>query len=131
MLRECDILFAFRSFHFGKERRVRRKKYRISYIRRPLASRSIPATCFAVVALASTIVSLVLSVRAQGNGEANVSAWGFCGIAFTVMTLIYGITAFREKEKNYILAKIASIAGAILAVFWVCMLIVGILSLTM
>ena len=105
MLRECDILFAFRSFHFGKERRVRRKKYRISYIRRPLASRSIPATCFAVVALASTIVSLVLSVRAQGNGEENVSAWGFCGIAFTVVTLIYGITAFREKEKNYILAK--------------------------
>lgn len=115
----------------GKERRVRRRNNRISYIRRPLAGRSIPATCFAGIALVSTVVSLALSVSAQGNGEANVAAWGFCGMVFTAATLVYGITAFREKEKNYLLAKIATGAGAVLALFWVCMMIVGILSLTM
>ena len=110
---------------------MRRKKYRISYIRRPLAEKSIPAACFGVVALTATTVSLVLSVRAQGNGEANVAAWGLFAIVFTVAALVYGITSFREKEKNYIVAKIATAVGAVLALFWVCMLIVGVLSLTM
>lgn len=107
---------------------MRRKNNKISYIRKPFAKRSLFCLPLAVIALVFAIVSLFLSVRLQGNGELNVAAWGLSSILFSAVALGYGLTSFLEREMNYILSKIGiGISGALL-VFWISMIIVGILA---
>lgn len=104
---------------------MRRKNHKISYIRKPFARKSFFCLPLAAAALVFGIVSLVLSVRMQGNGEINVAAWGLSSILFAVAALAYGMTSFLEREMNYILSKIGIGISAALLVFWVCMIIVG------
>lgn len=103
----------------------RDKKQKISYIRKPFARRSFVALPFGAAALVCCIVSLALSVRLQGSGGLNVAAWGLSSMIFSVVALVYGLLSFLEKEKNYILARIAAGIGGVLAVFWICLTIVG------
>lgn len=104
---------------------MRRKNNKISYIKKPFARRSFICLPLAAAALAFGIVSLVLSVRMQGNGEVNVAAWGLSSILFAAVSLIYGMTSFLEREMNYILSKIGIGISSVLLVFWICMIIVG------
>lgn len=53
-----------------------RKKYKISYIRKPFAKRSLICLPLAFLSLVLCIVSMTLSVRLQGQGGLNVAAWG-------------------------------------------------------
>ncbi|MDO4267176.1 MAG: DUF6142 family protein [Eubacteriales bacterium] len=100
---------------------------KISYIRKPLARRGFPSVGAAAAALLCCIVSLGLSVARQGNGGLNVAAWGLTSILFSAVSLWYGLSAFAEQEKNYILAKTGAVTGGILLVFWIIMVIVGLL----
>lgn len=101
---------------------------KISYIRKPFAARSLTSLLFAVVALACGIASLSISVALQGQGGVNVAAWGLSSMICSVIALVWGLLSFLDKEKNYLLAKIGTGTGAVLAVFWVCLVIVGLLG---
>ena len=43
------------------------------------------------------------------------------------MGLWYGLLSFREKERNYILAKIGISIGLVLLIIWVVIIITGLM----
>ncbi|MDD3252568.1 MAG: hypothetical protein PHV18_08415 [Lachnospiraceae bacterium] len=104
------------------------KNKKISYIRKPFAKKSRGALVLAVVALVCCVCSLMISVHMQGQGGINMAAWGFSSIVFSVLALWYGGLSFLEKEMNYILAKAAIAVSGVLLIFWISMIIVGLVS---
>lgn len=105
-----------------------RTSRKISYVRKPFARKSFVALSLALAAVVFGVISLALSVRMQGNGELNVAAWGVSSILFAVMALVYGLLSFLEREMNYLLAKIAAGISGCLVLFWICIIVVGVLS---
>lgn len=104
------------------------RQRKISYIKKPFARKSLVSLPFALLALASCVVSLAISVHHQGSGDINVAAWGVTSMIFGVIALCYSITSFVEQEKNYILAKISLAISSLLLVFWICMVVVGLVG---
>lgn len=107
---------------------MQKKPHKISYIKKPFARKSFAGLSFAAVALVSGLVSLGISIRMEGNGGLNIAAWGLSSMIFAVVSLLYSATSFLEKEKNYLLSKIGLGIGAVLLVFWICVVIMGILA---
>lgn len=107
---------------------MQHKQRRISYIKKPIARRSIIAILLAAAAFLCTGVSLGISVNAQGSGGVEVACWAVWGIANAAFSLWYGLLSFMEKEKNYVLTKIGMGISGTLLVFWICVLISGILG---
>lgn len=107
---------------------MERRRYKISYIKKPLAKKSYVCFGLAAVALICGFISLRISVALQGAGGANVGAWGLSSLLFTCASLTYGGLSFQEEEKNYILSKIGIGASGLLLIFWLCMLAVGIFA---
>lgn len=107
---------------------MQKKPRRISYIRKPFARRGFVSFPFAIAALFCCIASLGISTYLQGNGDVNVAAWGLSSIIFAVVSLVYSAMSFLEKERNYILAKISLGVSAVLVVFWLCLVIVGLVG---
>lgn len=105
-----------------------RRQRKISYIRKPFARKSLVSLPFALLALVSCAASLAISVQHQGSGDINVAAWGVTSMIFAVIALCYSITSFVEQEKNYILSKISLVISVLLLVFWVCMVVVGLVG---
>ena len=64
-----------------------------------------------------------LSYSHPGNAPLAAAALGFCSIITAVSSVVYGIFAMMEKEKNYILAKICLAAAGILLLVWVLMIV--------
>lgn len=104
---------------------MREKRFKISYVKKPFARNSLVCLPTAVAAFLFCVVSLRLSIAAQGNGGLSVGAWGISSLLFAVVSFWYGIHALLEKEKNYILARIGMILSGILVIFWVCLVAVG------
>lgn len=107
---------------------MREHQFKISYIKKPFARRSFICLPLALAALVFCMVSLYLSIRLEGNGELNVGAWGLSSLLFAVVGLAYGGLSFLEKEKNYNLAKAGMVICGLLVLFWLCMIIVGLLG---
>lgn len=107
---------------------MQHKKRKISYIRKPIARRSILAILLAAASSICTGISLGMSVRAQGSGGIEVASWAVWGIVNAAFSLWYGLLSFMEKEKNYILTKIGMGLSGILLVFWICALVSGIMG---
>ena len=63
------------------------------------------------------------SYHTQGNAPLAAAALGFCSIITAVSSVVYGIFAMMEKEKNYILAKICLAAAGILLLVWALMIV--------
>lgn len=81
-----------------------------------------------LVSLLSFGMSVGLSIRSHGNGEINVAAWGFTSVIFSALALSYSASSFLEKERNYILSKISLVTSGVLALFWFCVILVGLLA---
>lgn len=105
-----------------------RKQRRISYIKKPFSRKSFFSLGFMAVSAAAFVMSVGLSVRDQGNGGVNIAAWGLTSMIFSVVAIGYGVSSFLEKEMNYILSKISMIISGILLVFWICMILVGLIG---
>lgn len=112
-----------------KEQNIREAKEaaanRVSYVRKPLAKRSL----FGIGFLAAAILLGVLGVRGavvtQGQAELSSAAMVLCSMVLTVVALWYGGISFLEKEKNYILARVCIGIGGILLIAWVAMVVMG------
>lgn len=105
---------------------MRKKTHKISYIRKSFARKSRVSLPFAVAALICCIASLGISAYRQGNGDVNVAAWGVSSMIFAVISLLYSVSAFLEKEMNYLLAKISLGISGVLLVIWVSVVVVGV-----
>lgn len=99
---------------------------RISYIKKPLAAHSFMCAGLASIGLMLCIVGMAIGVRTQGNVPLGGVAVCFSSLLFSVVSLRYGALSFKEKEKNYILAKIGVSAGAVLTILWIVIMLVGI-----
>lgn len=107
---------------------MRERRFKISYIKKPFAKRSFLSFPLSLAAFVFCGVSLYLSVKLQGNGGPNVGAWGLSSLLFAAAGLVYGGLSFMEKEKNYNLAKAGIVISGLLILFWLCMVIVGLLG---
>ncbi len=109
--------------------KIKNKKKRISYIRKPMPKQSFFCLAFSLVGLICFCVGLGRSIVNQGNGGADVAAWELTSLLFLVETVICGIKTFRMKEVNTILARIGTILGAILLFCWLGILMIGVLTM--
>ncbi|HIQ74167.1 MAG TPA: calcium:proton exchanger [Candidatus Cottocaccamicrobium excrementipullorum] len=97
----------------------------VNYVRKPLGRRSFWAAGITAVALVLFGSVVGLAVKSQGNVLLNVGAMAFSSFLFAAFGLGYGVWALQEKEKNYILAKIAMILDGLLLLVWVITMIIG------
>ena len=95
---------------------------KVSYIKKPLAKNSFVAAGL-VAALLFYAAAIGFSYHTQGNAPLAAAALGFCSIITAVSSVVYGIFAMMEKEKNYILAKICLAAAGILLLVWALMIV--------
>lgn len=100
-------------------------KYKVSYVKKPFAQRSIYSVILEGMALALLAGGLVISVRLEGKGGLNVAAMGFCSLLLSMVGIWYSLLAFMEKEKNYILAKIGLGVGIFLVIVWLVVIVMG------
>ena len=95
---------------------------KVSYIKKPLAKNSFVAAGLVAAALLF-YAAIGFSYHTQGNAPLAAAALGFCSIITAVSSVVYGIFAMMEKEKNYILAKIFLAAAGILLLVWALMIV--------
>ena len=103
----------------------RTKDNKISYIRKPLAEAGYYCLGAALLALLLGAAGMLISVRTRGNAPVSAISLCFCSLLLGAASLFWGVSAFREKEKNYILARIGTFCGVPVVIYWVVMLIVG------
>lgn len=101
---------------------------KVSYLRNPLARRGFGCLGFGLAALALGGVSVYMSVSRAGQGGLNTGAYGFASIMACLAALWYGFLAFREKERNYILARIGTWMSLVLLILWTVIIITGIIG---
>lgn len=107
---------------------MKKRKKRISYIRKPMPKQSFFCLGFAVLGLFCFCFSLGRSILNQGSGGPDVAAWALTSLLFSVEAVICGGKTFKLKEVNYILARIGTIAGGILLFCLLGMLVIGVLT---
>lgn len=95
---------------------------KISYIRKPLAKRSLPAALFAALSFLLTGISIGVSYAMGGNAPLWDAAVGFTGLLFGAASAVYGGLALAEREKEYILAKVSLSAAGVILFLWVIVL---------
>lgn len=98
---------------------------RISYIKKPMAEHSFMCLLLSAVGLALFLAGMAWAIRSQGNAPLGAAAVCFSSLLFSCFGVRYGYLSFREKEKNYILAKIGTAAGGILVILWFVMALIG------
>ena len=91
---------------------------KVSYIKKPLAKNS-----FVAAGLVFYAAAISFSYYTQGNAPLAAAALGFCSIIIAVSSVVYGVFAMMEKEKNYLLAKISLAAAGILLLVWALMIV--------
>lgn len=107
---------------------MRRRTRRISYIKKPFARKSFVSIGFLLAALLCAAASFAISVSFQGNGDVEIAAWGLSSMIFTVVSLVYAVSSFLEKEMNYLLAKISLAVSGLLLALWLGVLVLGFLG---
>ena len=99
---------------------------KVSYVRNPFARHSFGCLGLGLLSLALTAASLYLSVMSAGQGGLNTGACGFSGIVAAAAGIWYGLLAFSEKERNYILARIGIGLEVVLLIVWAVIILTGI-----
>jgi hypothetical protein len=102
------------------------KQKRVSYIRKPFAKRSFLSLGLAVGALVLGIIGIISSVMDEGQAQLNVAAVCFCSLLISIISLIYGVLSFFEKEKKYLLSKIGMGISLSLMILWTILIIIGV-----
>jgi len=98
----------------------------VSYIRKSFAKRSFLCLGLAVGALALGMIGIISSVMAEGQAQLNVAAVCFCSMLISIVSMVYGVFSFFEKEKKYILSKIGMGISLSLIILWAVLIIIGI-----
>ena len=75
---------------------------KVSYIKKPFAKNSFVAAGLAAAALVFYAAAISFSYYTQGNAPLAAAALGFCSIIIAVSSVVYGVFAMMEKEKNFL-----------------------------
>lgn len=98
---------------------------KVSYVKHPFAKNSYFSFGLGLVSLMLAAAAMYLSVSTAGNGALNTGAYGFSSILMAIMGLWFGFLSFREKERNYILAKMGIGISLVLVILWGVVIITG------
>lgn len=101
------------------------KKKRYNYIRKKIARGSFPAIGADVASFLLLVLAVVISVRMQGNGPMVLGAIGVTSVVAACFGAYLALTALRDEDRSFILAKAAGIAAAVLLVLWVMIIVIG------
>lgn len=105
--------------HRGRERN------RVSYVKKPMAARSKVSIVLTAAALLLFCASMGTAIKSQGTAPISAAGMALSSLLVSVVGGIYGIMAFWEKEKNYILAKISVFLCGTLIIVWLIMIFIG------
>jgi hypothetical protein len=103
----------------------RTKDNKISYIRKPLADNGGYCLGTAIAALLGGIAGMAAGVLSHGSTPLAAVSLCFGSLLFSAAAVYFGIRSFREKEKNYILARIGLSIGGLLLIVWLMIILVG------
>lgn len=98
---------------------------KVSYIRKPLAKRSLVAAGLLLTALAFFAAAVGYGYSTSGNAPLFAAALGLCSIVTGGSALGYAIGAFFEREKNYLLAKVCGTAAGVLLLVWALVIVIA------
>ena len=123
------MLFRSAAKQARKEKNLKEMKElaasRVSYVKKPFAVRSKMSMILTAAALALGGGGIYQAVTTQGQASITFGAMGFCSIFLSVIAIWYGIIAFWEDDKNYILAKLGIGVSLLMLAAWTGIIIIG------
>lgn len=102
---------------------VERIGNKISYIKKPQARSSFPAAVLSVISLGFMAASVGIACHTRGDAPLAAAAFGFCSIITALVSLVYGVLSFFEKEKNYRLARVSTALAGTLTIVWLIIIV--------
>ncbi len=113
-----------------KEQRTRAAREtaatRVSYLRKPLARRSLFGAGLLAAALIFGGIGIYWAVATKGNAPLLSAAFVFCSFLLGLVALWYGCISFLEKGRNYLLARICIGVGGLLVLSWGITILIGV-----
>ncbi len=113
-----------------KERNIREAREaaasRVSYVRKPLARRSLFSMGIVTAALLLSAGGFYGGVVTQGQAPLNFAAMGLCSMVLSAAAIWYGAISFLEREKNYVLARAGIGLGILILGMWTVTIVIGI-----
>lgn len=83
------------------------------------------AIVFAVLALLSCVLGILISFETSGAAGAVIGLMGVFAVWFSGVGLYYGVRSFKQEESFYRYSWIGTIANAVILIFMVCIFMIG------
>lgn len=99
---------------------------RVSYVRKPLARRSLFSVGMLAAALTLGFIGIYWAVSTKGQAPLTSAAMVLCSLVLGVMSLWYGLISFLEEGRNYILARICIGVSCVLMLVWTVTIMIGV-----
>lgn len=103
-----------------------KKRYRYAFTKKEETEGGFASAIFACISLVLFLISAGMSFFWEGNAESWIGAFGVMGILFSMNGFLVGIKSFQEKERNYRLSMVGSMASGIFFVGWLALFLIGI-----
>lgn len=98
---------------------------RVSYVRKPFASRSKISMFLTAAALLLGGGGIYGAVSTQGQATQTHGAMGLCSMILSAFAIWYGGISFLEDDKNYILARLGIGISVLVLIGWALVVAVG------
>lgn len=97
----------------------------INYVKRPIAKGSTTSLLCALISAAFLYAAFRIILFTKGNPDMTVSALVFSSLVFSLGSLWFGASAFKDKMAKHFLAFLGLGIGGIQFVIWMTVLILG------
>lgn len=99
---------------------------RISYVRKPLARRSLFSAGMLAAALLLGGTGIYWAVATRGQAPLTSAAMVLCSLILGFMSFWYGLISFLEEGRNYVLARICIGVSIMLMAAWAVTIFIGV-----
>jgi len=98
---------------------------KVNYLKKPVSERGKMSFILSMAGLVLFLAALFLTYRPRGNPSMTVSAIAMSSLIFSAVSVLYGVLAFLQKNRNYLFAWIGLCAGGVEFITWIVTIIVG------
>lgn len=81
----------------------------------------------AAVSFVCTVICMISSYGAKGNGSRVLVVFGIIALAAGVYGLFAGNRSFKEEECYYLFSKIGTFCSLVMVIFWIAVIGMGIM----
>lgn len=103
-----------------------RKRFKYSFTKKRETDGGFASVVFAGISLFLFLVASGLSFFWEGNAGSWIGTLGFMAILFSFYGFCIGIRSFQEREKNYRLSVLGSMANGVFCVGWLALFLIGV-----